>query len=807
MNNKNALLTFILGVITCSESCAYYVNSGVIYDTNNVQVKVDGISWSGFQDSKNFQGLSSNPFYSLASVPSSYNKTYGMLDALVRPWDFIDTGVTKSTGVSFKTVRLPMQPGVLYDTEGKAEFNKSLTNKANRLIGNGVFCKTWELSGVACSDAVSPKEAFWISIEEFKKNNVKVLIDFHHKYGYGDGYRDGTVYDLNQYAKDINEIISQIKNRNLTNVIGIDVFNEPHRLRWFRDNGGQPAWIKVIATAAKELYKSNPELLLFVEGAGPGSGDPDQPAICVNSSDIVRNDEAYAISNDPLNCATGTNRVDFKGNWGEDFKPLIDAAKSKTGKRSFDRTRFINELKTAGLTDSEVVWLMGGENANKGHLVFSPHVYPREVATWESAPGKPSELRFDWTWGFLREAGYPVVLGEASWKSSQGLSFFNNAIAPYLQQKNMQNDLFFWAIGYLGDTISMIDPNSGSVNLEAQKTLHDLYRQNTNFGTLGVNFTSPGFNLIGSTTLTFKETAQVYNCPYIGCSINLDKGVYTTNVSDTYQVDKNAHIVYKVNAIGSPFAVTIEKDQTSTLPVALEGEQYKSQPATTINYKINLLDDKGMPVSNSGVSTAIQFKSKNDSTNMVSCTVQAGECKTEIYNQALNNQTGNFSTEGYTVNLPNQLNISGKTYKLISNRSDTSLEVPIDFNISSLNATYQQDAVPTNQSCSVNLTMQNRWENGAVFQGAITNTSKASIKSFKFKLSFNNSEVINPKITGTWIGNNSNVYSNLGEFTLSALTYDQYNGIPAGGTQSIGFSISGTILKDIQLNMISCEAK
>ncbi|WP_019217808.1 cellulase family glycosylhydrolase [Legionella tunisiensis] len=235
---------------------------------------------------------------------------------------------------------------------------------------------------------------------------MKVLIDIHHSYGYGDNYRDGTVYNLHQYEADLKLILAEIKARDLTNVIGIDVFNEPYGLHWYHSNNSQPAWIKVIAAAATVIQQTNPDLLLFVEGPGSGSGDPDQPVICVKSNELVP-DEAYAILNDPANCIANTKHVEFKGNWGEDFKTLLAKDPAKKGEARFDRAAFIQRLKTAGLNETAITWLMGDENASHAHLVFSPHVYPREVATWESAPGKPSELRFDWSWGFLKKPVTP----------------------------------------------------------------------------------------------------------------------------------------------------------------------------------------------------------------------------------------------------------------------------------------------------------------------------------------------------------------------------------------------------------------
>lgn len=451
---------------------AYYTAQGHIYDKDGNQVAINGVSWSGFQDTNVFQGLQSNPFYNI-TMPQSKPRN-GLMDLLTHPWDMADSGVNSSTAVQFKTVRLPMQPGVLYDETGEVDLGKWLSDKGHPEAGNGLFCKTWQSNGQACEKAMSPKQAFWTVLAEMKKHQINVMIDFHHRYGYGDGMRDGTVYDMTQYAKDLTLLSREIKQRGLDNVIGIDVFNEPYQLSWFKSRNGQVSWTKVIATAAKAVHQTNPDLLLFVEGPGGGNDDMDNPTICVPTANI-REDSGYSHWRDPGRCGDNQDVVSFKGNWGEDFKPLLNKDLARKNTAQFDVQKFSNELQQAATgIDTEIIsWLLGDDSmGNNGHLVFSPHVYPREVAGWETAPGDASDLRFDWSWGFLYKAGYPIVLGEASWKSFEGKNFFTQALMPYLTQSGIgTNNVYFWAIGYLGDTVSVIDPNTGKLNLDVQQTL------------------------------------------------------------------------------------------------------------------------------------------------------------------------------------------------------------------------------------------------------------------------------------------------------------------------------------------------
>ncbi|HVT63004.1 MAG TPA: cellulase family glycosylhydrolase, partial [Legionellaceae bacterium] len=414
----SALLMFL-----SFDAAAYYTEQGNIYSEEGEPITISGVSWSGFQDTNVFQGLQSNPFYGMLS--SNTNKrAYGMMDVL------IGNSKVPDGFPLFKTVRIPIQPGVLYDTDNKVDLNLSFADGNYKTEGNGLFCKTWATTWAGCEVAVSSKEAFWKVLEEMQKNKINVMIDMHHRYGYGDGMRDGTVYDIAQYQKDMTYLAEQIKLHELENVIGIDIFNEPYQLSWFQSSKQQVPWTKVIATAANAVFDVSPELLLFVEGADQGNNDPDTPAICVNKDSITDDANAYSHAPDPQQCGT-LGRVFLKGNWGEDFKPLLEAASAKQGIAKFDRAKFEAELLKQGIDPDALDWLLGDESGNNAHIVFSPHVYPAEVAGWESAPGAASKLRFDWTWGFLAKANYAVVLGEASWKTNAGKAFVTEALMPY----------------------------------------------------------------------------------------------------------------------------------------------------------------------------------------------------------------------------------------------------------------------------------------------------------------------------------------------------------------------------------------
>lgn len=128
-------------LILALDAKSYQTRESKIYDEKDQVVHVDGLSWSGFQDTNVLQGLQSNPFYAIPSLQSN-PRAYGMMDLISEPWAFPDSGVDKGSAVSFKTIRLPIQPEVLYDDQHEVDLNKSLSDKSQPSAGNGVFCKT-----------------------------------------------------------------------------------------------------------------------------------------------------------------------------------------------------------------------------------------------------------------------------------------------------------------------------------------------------------------------------------------------------------------------------------------------------------------------------------------------------------------------------------------------------------------------------------------------------------------------------------------------------------------------------------------
>lgn len=766
-------------------SMAYYGKNSQIYDETGIPVSVNGVSWSGFQDTNIFQGLQSNPFYAMPNG-THQAKDAGLMDLLIKP----------DNQAPFKSVRLPIQPGVLYDDTSTADLNLTYTNKHYPQQGNGIFCQSWQTNGQACQKAVSPKKAFWIVLEEFKKNNIKVLIDFHHRYGYGDGYRDGTVYDINQYQKDLRLLLTEVKKRDLDNVIGIDVFNEPHQLHWFKANGNQVPWTKVIAVAANVTQEIVPEVLLFVEGPNGGSNDADNPVICIEPTLIVDDPNGYAHHPDPAQCGN-LHRVFFKGNWGEDFKPLLNQSQAKKGIRQFDKAKFNQELLKQGINHHALAWLMGDADL-KSHIIFSPHVYPAEVAGWQTKPGAASNLRFDWTWGFLHQAGYPVVLGEASWKTDQGKSFFMDAVMNYLQDRNMMTSyLYFWAIGFLGDTVSAINPHTGVLNSDVQHTLAPFYGKTAQASESVKVFFNQNINENISINILINGKRQ--SCHLLnGCQFNLVEGHYSISVEDHYY-HKDSNAVYKIHHSNN-LALTISAGKENTIVIPLSNDFVSQVFGQKITINTNFIDNSGHSIAPS-FSMEPTLLLKSDA-NQYQCNMITG-CQLTTYNTNINSQ-GDFLDRSLTLIYPQTITDNqGKLYiatqgpSIITISGNESKHYPVAI-------TYQQQQeVNNNANCQAQFTVNNWWHSGAVLQGSIRNTSDKPITAYQIKVKLSPENV---KVINAWLGNDSSYQQTPDGLILSAKPYDNYNGLLPQQSQSIGFQIESNGLNQApKIIDVSCQ--
>src|SRR5580700_8944213 len=301
-------LTLVMSIACIRPGFAYVTKGGNIFDANNNMIAVNGVAWIGFQDSNFLGGLWNVPF-------NPFGTENGVIQLLTEPWSVPGSNITSpNNGVAFKSIRLPIQPGIFRNvtTVQQSPFDFALTNVNNPETGNGPFCD-WTQGADQSGHCLVSKTApalLQATLNEFEKNGLLVMLDFHHRPGLGDNFRDGTVvasdYSLQNYHDDIVSFLKGAPN----NILGIDIYNEPHQLFWFEPNNQttppQPAWISVIAAAASAVYDTNQGVLLFVEGPGGTAGnDPLDPVysmtapICLPANTKVDNPSVIGLVNDP----------------------------------------------------------------------------------------------------------------------------------------------------------------------------------------------------------------------------------------------------------------------------------------------------------------------------------------------------------------------------------------------------------------------------------------------------------------------------------------------------------------------------
>lgn len=126
-------------------------------------------------------------------------------------------------------------------------------------------------------------------------------------------------------------------------------------------------------------------------------------------------------------------------------------------------------------------WLLGkpGDPTHAGaHIVFSPHVYGKGPTGWQSDNYEINKFRFDWNFGFLQDANYPVVIGETGYhKGSVDESFVTGILYKYLKDKGIKHNLFFWTFNSNSGNTGGIKDNGNDAKLVVEKeaALHNLF--------------------------------------------------------------------------------------------------------------------------------------------------------------------------------------------------------------------------------------------------------------------------------------------------------------------------------------------
>lgn len=616
---KLCIALSIIGITSAlTPAYAYYTSGGKVYDGVGNEIAIDGVAWIGFQDSNFLGGLWNVPFNPIGTQ-------HGVIELLKSPWTVPGSNVTSSnSGASFKAIRLAIQPGIWHavNTVQSSPFDFSKTDKTNPTTGNGPFCdwtKGADASG-HCIQAKSAPDLLTATINEFNNQNVLVMLDFHHRPGLGDGFRDGTVVASDYTLQTYHDDVANFAKTAAANVLGIDIYNEPHQLFWYSDNTqtspAQPAWIKVIAAAAAAVYDSNPNLLLFVEGPGGTNGnDPYDPVnsqnrfICLPSSTKVDDTSVISFTADTTKCNTANpERVTNIGvNWGENFRALLDPTQSVNGVASFDVNTFRAMLVQAlnankfSSTDANIIadWLLGKNNdGNNGHLVFAPHLYGKQVAGWQS-DANDSPIRFKWNFGFLLDSGFPFVVGELGYDvqipATGGEDFFLNSVAPYLINKKINHNLFFWTWNYSDYPVG-VRANDSDLTLFAwkEKDLHDLFNAIVplpTVGTLCVTVPTPtGYAGTAFPTISATGNGNAYQFPLTNfnqplCVNNVATGGYNLTGSTIVSTDGTNYIPQQ--AYSASVATSTETDVSV---------QYVKAPTGTL--QVNVTGVTQCPISN-----------------------------------------------------------------------------------------------------------------------------------------------------------------------------------------------------------------
>jgi len=614
--NKNILLYFIFFLLLqffyLNTTWSFSTKNSAIYDNNGNLVSINGIAWIGFQDSNFLGGLWSVPFNSIGSQS-------GVIHLLTTPWLVPGSNIpSQSVGVSFKSIRLAIQPGIWHNVSSvqSSPFNFAVTDVTNKTAGNGPFCdwtKGSDSSG-HCMASLSAPNLLTAVINQLNNQNMLVMLDFHHRPGLGDNFRDGTVvasdYSLQNYHDDVANFVSTAA----PNVFGIDIFNEPHQLYWYQENTqttpAQPAWINVIAAAASAVYDYNKNILLFVEApGGTNANDPYDPvfsqssSICIPNSTVIDNKANIGVANDPTHCpAANTEKVVYIGsNWGENFRSLLDTTQSANGVAKFNVTQFRSMLIQAikannfSSTDPNAIanWLLGPNNdGNGGHIVFAPHLYGSAVAGWQT-DANDSKIRFLWNFGFLNNSGFPFVVGELGYDTvTGGEDFFLDSVAPWLINHNSASNLFFWTFNNADSPAGIRADDSGyALFAWKEKDLNGLFGSTPpvqQFGSLCATVPKPtGYNgtalpVIAATGPSiFAINLTAFDSPT--CINNVLVGNYTLTGNSIVDAQGNTY-----NPTSTP-SVTVAQNQTTNTTIA-----YAAQPTGVLQATVS--GDSNCPI-------------------------------------------------------------------------------------------------------------------------------------------------------------------------------------------------------------------
>jgi hypothetical protein len=781
-------LLFSLSYLIFNPTWAYSTKNGNIYDSKGNQVSIDGIAWIGFQDSNFLGGLWNVGFNAMGS-------NFGVSQLLSAPWSVPSSNISSaSNGVSFKTIRLPIQPGIWGSaaTVQSSPFDFALTDVNNQDEGNGPFCD-WTKGSDSSGHCIQSKTApnlLTAVINEFNTQGVLVMLDFHHRPGLGDNFRDGTVVASNYTLQNYHDDVANFAKSAAANILGIDIYNEPHQLYWYQDNTAvsptQPAWIKVIAAAAAATYDNNQNLLLFVEGPNGSVNDPFDPVyssskpICLASTTKVDDTSQISLTKDASVCTSAAfpmHLTNLGVNWGENFRSLLDQTQRVNGVAKFDVTTFrsmlISAIETNNFSTTAAAtianWLLGTNNDDSGgHLVFAPHLYGSEVAGWQT-DWNDSQIRFKWNFGFLLDAGFPFVVGELGFNTQEptsgGEDFFLNSVTPYLISKNLNHNLFFWTLNNADSPVGLRTDDS-ALGLFAWKELdlHNLFSSSTTqqFGSLCVTVPTPSgytgksfpvVTVMGSSSYTFNLTA--FNTKT--CLSNVLTGAYTLTGSTITNADGINY--FKATQTSATVTNNTETD------VSLSYTQ-----AATGTLKVNVTGGTGCTIS-----TTQQFKvtySTGATTGSVTAT------GTTAVSAAI--PVGSYTITVSPTTLPSNTSCTPQYTPSVTIAASTTTQEAINYTV----------AAPS--TCSVKAQCSTWGSSGDSWAGSSCNFNITSPTGLANPTTFTLNTTGITSLTGVW-----NATGTLTNGTTTLVLTDPVS-VP-----SMGFNAAGVITLPTQANLVS----
>lgn len=337
--NRFSSSLILLSFILYPASANWYQANGKLYN-NGAPVALHGINWYGLETTDRAPA-------GLWSSHQSNGKTVG---------HSISWFMSKIKDLGFNAIRIPLSPQGISSNSGQ--------------YPTAQWARQWD------SSLTSGWAVLNSMLNQAKANNLYVLIDYQtcSDTQIGNNLPGSPTncpnYSLNDWITDLNTIAKLVAN--YPNVIGIDIFNEPHGISWTQ-------WLTYANQAISQIYSSNQNIVYFVEGVDgnvPGDGTGtcwgqnlyyagNQPvsASGVPFNKIVYGPHVYPwCDNDWAKCfgyLEGTQSIVVIGEWGYNSKS------------SYDTTVFapnlISYLQSSGIS-SFFYWSLNANDQDLGYL-------------------------------------------------------------------------------------------------------------------------------------------------------------------------------------------------------------------------------------------------------------------------------------------------------------------------------------------------------------------------------------------------------------------------------------------------------